>query len=298
MNIRERAERIFQERKFRKALEREKIREEIRKDADVAFVEGEYRSATYALALAKVKKENTKDLEKKAASLKVQLDALLKKNGYSFSDLDYENSSYGMLYDEIYNELVEEEINKGITNISDFKKVKVNKALKEYADQYLKLYGTLASFFEEYPNNTKPNIIISGSVGSGKTYAVTVLKNALLKHKDADVKFLVAQELSDIFWEIHLSHINNDAAPFLTILEPDVLIIDDLGTEPIFNNITIPYLYYLITTRLDANKPTIITTNLSADGIKTTYGERILTRLLFPEKTVSIILNAPDQRFL
>jgi len=56
VNIRERAERIFQERKFRKALEREKIREEIRKDADVAFVEGEYRSATYALALAKVKK--------------------------------------------------------------------------------------------------------------------------------------------------------------------------------------------------------------------------------------------------
>ncbi|HHX49700.1 MAG TPA: ATP-binding protein [Clostridiales bacterium] len=298
MSIRERAEQIFQERKNLEAYKNELSRREIKEDKSIADAFGKYKSATFELSLAKARNEETKDLEKKVADAKKQLDKILKEKGYTFADLEYKDISEDDLLNEIYNELIDQEIAKGITTISDFSKVKLNKALKEYENEYLNLYGNLAKFFEEYPNNEKPNIIISGSVGSGKTYAVTVLKNALLKHKRAEVKFLVAQELSDIFWDIHINHINRDDLPFLTLLEPDVLIIDDLGTEPMYNNITIPYLYYLITTRHNQNKPTIITTNLSAEGIKEIYGERILTRLLFPEKTISIKLDTKDQRFL
>ena len=46
-------------------------------------------------------------------------------------------------------------------------------------------------------------------------------------------------------------------------LNPDVLVIDDLGTENMFKNITQEYLLYLLNERQRLNKTTIFTTNLT-----------------------------------
>lgn len=301
MNIKERANIILKERKFAMVQKQEKLLENLRKDEKFSTLDSGYKKIVFDLAFAKAKNEDFNELEKKLAKAKKDLSDFLETRGHTLKDIEYLESSdhlFEEIYQDILDELIDNEIKQGITTISSFSEVKLPKSLKQYAHQYNAMYTALGNIFESYPNYEKPNVIISGSVGGGKTYAATVLKNALMKHKKADVKFLVAQELSNIFWDIHISHVNNDVDPFVAILEPEVLIIDDLGTEPQFNNITIPYLYYLITTRIDNNKPTIITTNLSAEGIKNLYGERLLTRLLFPEKTVSIMLDVPDQRFI
>ena len=66
-------------------------------------------------------------------------------------------------------------------------------------------------------------------------------------------------------------------APY--ILQSDLLIIDDLGTE-LSNSFTISQLYYCIDYRYNNNKSTIISTNLSFEDLREKYSERTLSRIV------------------
>ena len=60
--------------------------------------------------------------------------------------------------------------------------------------------------------------------------------------------------------------------------ECDLLLIDDLGTE-VVNQFTLSCLYHVINTRLNLQKPTIISTNLTPGELRKLYSDRISSRL-------------------
>jgi DNA replication protein DnaC len=62
------------------------------------------------------------------------------------------------------------------------------------------------------------------------------------------------------------------------VMDVDLLILDDLGTEyeTAFYNSTV---YNIINTRLNSGKPTIISTNLDFAGIRRRYEERVVSRI-------------------
>ena len=73
---------------------------------------------------------------------------------------------------------------------------------------------------------------------------------------------------------------NNVSKDFLNnVLNADLLIIDDLGTESI-NNIKFTELFNIINTRILNNKKTIISTNLSIQNLFSIYEERIVYRIV------------------
>ena len=90
----------------------------------------------------------------------------------------------------------------------------------------------------------------------------------------------------------------------LDIIEPllkvDYLAIDDLGSEQIFNNVTIEYLNMLIDTRLLEKKSTVITSNLplyaenNEISLIDRYGERIFSRITDKRRTFILQLNSVD----
>ena len=59
-----------------------------------------------------------------------------------------------------------------------------------------------------------------------------------------------------------------------------MLLLDDLGTEPVYQNITLEYLYQLIDTRQRAGLATFYSTNFTEEELRTHYNERIASRLL------------------
>ena len=63
------------------------------------------------------------------------------------------------------------------------------------------------------------------------------------------------------------------------ILDCDLLIIDDLGTE-MANTFTVSQLFACLNERLLRKKSTIISTNLSLDELQDIYSERIFSRLI------------------
>ena len=63
------------------------------------------------------------------------------------------------------------------------------------------------------------------------------------------------------------------------LIECDLLILDDLGTE-FSTNFSSAMIYNLINTRIMSLKPTIISTNLSMKELEKAYTERMVSRIM------------------
>lgn len=148
------------------------------------------------------------------------------------------------------------------------------------------LSNKLIKYCEDFPNNKILNFVFFGKSGTGKTHLAKCIANEV-ELKGNSVLFLSATDLNYVFLKMHLGEIDKIAV--LDVLKQcDLLVIDDLGTEPIFTNVTIEYLLDLISSRISYQKHFIITTNLSSSEIISRYNERIQSRL--SDKTTTAIL--------
>ncbi len=80
------------------------------------------------------------------------------------------------------------------------------------------------------------------------------------------------------------------------MLDCDVLVIDDLGTESTLKNVTKEYLYTVINERWLHGKTTVITTNLTPAELMNRYGESIASRILDKNKAIALLLDTKNTR--
>ncbi len=142
------------------------------------------------------------------------------------------------------------------------------------------------AYAESFPKVKYSNLLLSGNTGTGKTFLLNCIASRLHERGFSTV-FISAGRLFDILRKYALNQVNDIDA----LLETELLMIDDLGTEPLFNNITVEYMFLLINERTRLKKPLCISTNLTADKLKERYTERIASRLL--DRSVSVILRVP-----
>ena len=155
----------------------------------------------------------------------------------------------------------------------------------------LKAFEWLKTWCLRYPNITKTNINIIGGAGCGKTFMLECVANELIK-KGVVVCYKTAFELNELARLYHMGK----SFDFGDCINAEVLLIDDLGTEPVLKNVTKEYLYNLINTRQINNRPTLISTNLSLDNILDRYDERIFSRLANKNLSTVIQLVSSDKR--
>jgi len=157
------------------------------------------------------------------------------------------------------------------------------------------LSKALQKWLNNYPNNEKNNIIISGKTGVGKTYIANCLANEFLK-KNISVCFISAFDLNESFLKYHTSFDKEKASWFEPFVEADVLFIDDLGTEPMLNNVTKNYLFLLLSERERFGRPVIVTTNIMPDDILEKYDERVFSRLFNKRNLQLYLIDGEDLR--
>ena len=80
------------------------------------------------------------------------------------------------------------------------------------------------------------------------------------------------------------------------ITKCDVLIVDDLGTEPMLRNVTENYLTLILSERELNKRATIVTTNLITDDIFERYRERVYSRLISKRTGLVFLLTGSDLR--
>ncbi len=161
-------------------------------------------------------------------------------------------------------------------NLSLFKDEKQKKAMSKIKEYCL-------AYADGFPNTEKRDILFMGAPGVGKTFLLNCIGGRTLGCGHSVLKlnsYKLIQMVMDSF--------RSEAGDRPDFLLPELLIIDDLGAEPMIGNVTVETILSILCERQDANKATLIATNCSSDDLASIYGTRVVSRLVAP-RTVQII---------
>ena len=176
-----------------------------------------------------------------------------------------------------------------------FFEIDYNRLDPEHRDRNAGIFESVRIICERYPLNKRRIIVILGGTGTGKTLLAGCATAEMIQ-KGFPVMALTAFGFNNRMLKYHTSPNEEKAAHLDPLLDSALLVIDDLGTETILNNVTHEYLYLVLNERLNAKKLTMITTNLSHEGILSRYGERIASRLFDKNLGYSDALGGKDLR--
>ena len=153
---------------------------------------------------------------------------------------------------------------------------------------------------EYLPNfkTSNTNLLFYGNSGTGKTFLSWCIAKELL-----DKGFLVVYKTSDdLLRALKDIKFNNDTDLENLLINCDLLIIDDLGSEQI-TYFSSTELFTLINKKILKNKKMLISTNLSLPLISKRYSERISSRIIgefklfkFFAEDIRIQLNLKRQK--
>lgn len=163
------------------------------------------------------------------------------------------------------------------SNIVDEKKYNSNISPK---DNLEKIKEISLEFIKNFDNPKEKNLLFTGNTGLGKTFLTNCIANELLK-EGKTVLYQTAPVMLDSIIDYRFG--KNHTFNYNDLLNVNLLIIDDLGTESL-NNMKFSELFNILNTRLlNQNNhitKTIISTNLSLNNLFKTYDERIFSRLV------------------
>ncbi len=158
-----------------------------------------------------------------------------------------------------------------------------------------KLYSSMQKYVEKFPAVKNVNLLFTGGVGTGKTCLASAIARGVVE-KGYSAKIMSAYEFNSLMLTVHTSPITERNALMDDVLTSDLLVIDDLGTEPMLKRVTIEYLLLVIEERQSKGLATIITTNLDVERLLARYGERIYSRLSHKQHSMIIQFIGKDMR--
>lgn len=246
------------------------------------------------IALSALDSDNKKlaDLRKKCDELNKKREEILASKGikkpsafcHVCGDSGYSNGKYCECVEIIAKGLVFEELSKtlpiGNCSFENFDLGYYPDALDENGQNPKKrataILTVCKNFVRDFQDNPK-SLLFMGGVGLGKTHlSLSIVKE--ISEGGFGVVYGPAGTLFSAVEKEHFSY-SGETNKLDALLDCDLLVIDDLGTE-FLSSFTSSLFYNIINTRLLANKPTIINTNLTYDELETRYTPRITSRFI------------------
>lgn len=154
------------------------------------------------------------------------------------------------------------------------------------------LMGIVKKHCERYADAVpggKQNLLLYGPSGLGKTYLLQAIAQRVRERGILTLTFN-ANTLLNHIRQAYFSRGEEVDQPYYSV---PLLLIDDLGTEPLWENITLEQLFALLEHRIQNGLHTVISTNLPLDAISERYTRRIYSRLL--DRNLSLALQFQGQ---
>ncbi len=143
-------------------------------------------------------------------------------------------------------------------------------------DNMSEILNACKRYAENFPKTDSVGLIFFGGTGLGKTHLSAAIGNTV-SSKGKSVIYESAQQIFDTCDAVRFNRL--DVSERKKYEGCQLLIIDDLGAECV-TQYSVSAITSLIDLRIVNGKQTIISTNLTPEALRKTYGERLLSRLL------------------
>lgn len=262
--------------------------------------------ASFALAKIKGASEKAQALEQKIERCLLEQKEILQQNGYAENYLDIwydcpNCKDYGFIdgkpcicYQRMKNLSIGQHAAKVIQeSCFDNFDLDIFPEKSGQRKQMQLLARTCYSYAENYPNNEKPNLLLLGKSGLGKSFLLNCVANHI-ESRGYVVMRITGNRFSSIVLNESIGKRNN--LPFKQLCQAAFLVFDDLGSDPHVNEIVAQHFYALLEERIDFGRPWAIASNLESKELKERYGERTFSRLYDTNNTNAFELLGKDIR--
>ena len=144
---------------------------------------------------------------------------------------------------------------------------------------------------DQYPDVPQRDILLTGKSGLGKTYLMHAMANRLA---DRGIQVLMISAYQ-FFQLARKAYFEGEDVPE-EIMESPILMLDDVGSEPLMKNLPVDQLFNVINERRNHGRSTILSTNLNLEEFRERYTERIASRISDPRNSLTIPLEGADLR--
>ena len=132
------------------------------------------------------------------------------------------------------------------------------------------------AYADSFPKTATRDLLLMGKSGLGKTFLLQCIA-----HRVSQRGYLPTYTSAYRLFELaRKAYMENNSDLLAPMMDAQLLLIDDLGTEPLMNNVTVTQLFNLLNERQMAGRHTVISTNLSMSELQDRYTERITSRFL------------------
>lgn len=145
--------------------------------------------------------------------------------------------------------------------------------LEEFSNNLIVIKDFINNFNKHYDN-----LLFYGKVGTGKSFLSGCIAKELLDQNYSIAYFSAIQLFQSISTCLYAKDKSQLTQLMDYIYHCDLLIIDDLGSE-LITEFTRSQLFSILTEREILQKPILISTNLTTEPLRTSYGERIFSRI-------------------
>lgn len=161
--------------------------------------------------------------------------------------------------------------------------------------QYMRLMRkNCEDYANALPAPAQRTLLMFGSSGLGKTYLLRCI-HARAREMGVPTLCITANQLIRTARKAMFSRDQEDLD---ALYETELLLIDDLGTEPMIEGVTVEQLFNLINERQNDRLCTVLSTNLTLNEIKARYTERIFSRLYDTQGCLKLHFLGRDVRQL
>ena len=159
----------------------------------------------------------------------------------------------------------------------------------------LAVRGVCRDYATRYPDTDKLGLLIIGNTGLGKSFLMNCIQNELIRRGYVPVK-MTGYRLYEVMRGCQFGG-EDRQGEFKRLLACDILLIDDLGTEPMIQGVSREYLFSLLNERLSQRRHTVIASNLMPGDLLQVYGERVMSRLMDQMNMTVVQMKGKDLRF-